>query len=233
MIEMQLLETNPCILVKRLSTKANVREVYMSPETVAAIAAECPEWFHRILWCALYTGMREGEILGLTRRQVDLTSRIITLGAQDTKERARKRVPIHRELVPILEEAMRTPSLVSDAVFLVQDRAETRPPGTDTLSNFWPRACAKLGLKEPWPRFHDLRGSLKSCARRSGMDPEIRESILGHWFKEKSVSERYGRISNRELLQAIDSMTFDDGVTEILVPQHQKRASKKKGNKSE
>jgi len=49
------------------------------------------------------------------------------------------------------------------------------------------------------------------------MDPEIRESVLGHWFKEKSVSERYGRISNEELLQAIDSMTFDHGNTEILV----------------
>ncbi len=49
------------------------------------------------------------------------------------------------------------------------------------------------------------------------MDTEIRESIMGHWFKEKSVNERYGRISNEELLQAIDSMTFDHGETEILV----------------
>jgi hypothetical protein len=49
------------------------------------------------------------------------------------------------------------------------------------------------------------------------MDPEIRESILGHWFKEKSVSERYGRISNEELVQAIDLMTFDHGQTEILM----------------
>jgi hypothetical protein len=47
------------------------------------------------------------------------------------------------------------------------------------------------------------------------MDPEIRESILGHWFKEKSVSERYGRISDEELIQAIDAMSFDHGETEI------------------
>ena len=49
------------------------------------------------------------------------------------------------------------------------------------------------------------------------MDPEIRESIMGHWFKEKSVSEQYSRISNEELLRAIDTMTFDHGQTEILV----------------
>ena len=40
------------------------------------------------------------------------------------------------------------------------------------------------------------------------MDPEIRESIMGHWFREKSVSERYGRINDAELVNAIDLMTF-------------------------
>jgi len=40
---------------------------------------------------------------------------------------------------------------------------------------------------------------------------------IGHWFKEKSVSERYGRISNEELLQAVDAITFGHGETEMLV----------------
>ena len=48
------------------------------------------------------------------------------------------------------------------------------------------------------------------------MDPEIRESILGHSSKQRLVSERYGRISDKELVSAIDSMTFDHGETEIL-----------------
>ena len=74
-----------------------------------------------------------------------------------------------------------------------------------------------LELAKPWPRFHDLRHTWKTNARRSGMDPEIREAILGHSTKERSVSERYGRISDKELVNAIDSMTFDHGETEILV----------------
>ena len=49
------------------------------------------------------------------------------------------------------------------------------------------------------------------------MDPEIRESILGHWFKEKSVSERYGRIGHDELVRSIDLMTVDHGGTEVFV----------------
>ena len=49
------------------------------------------------------------------------------------------------------------------------------------------------------------------------MDPQIAESIMGHWFKGKSVNDRYGRISDKELVNAIDSMTFEHGPTEILV----------------
>jgi len=96
-----------------------------------------------------------------------------------------------------------------------------KPLELETFKNPWGRACEALKekklLKEPFPRFHDLRHTWKSNARRSRMHPEIQESILGHATKQRSVSERYGRISDDELLAAIDSMTFDHGPTEILV----------------
>ncbi|MGO9120497.1 MAG: tyrosine-type recombinase/integrase [Desulfomonilaceae bacterium] len=221
LIELQHLDTNPVRLIKRLSVKAGERQVYLSLHDVHLTADRCPGWFQLAIWTAYYTGMRRGEIFDLTRKQVNLKERMITLSPRDTKEAHWKRVPIHQELVPYLKEALRLPSLTSEKVFLVRDGQGIRPLGKDTIKNPWPRACkalkeAKL-LKEPFPRFHDLRHTWKTNARRSGMDPEIRESIMGHWLKEKSVSERYGRISNEELLQSIDSMTFDHGNTEILV----------------
>lgn len=48
------------------------------------------------------------------------------------------------------------------------------------------------------------------------MDPEIREAILGDSTKRRSVSERYGYISDQELLDAIHRMTFDHGATKIM-----------------
>ena len=144
MIEAQLLESNPCRLLKRLSTKSNEREVYLSRETVGLIAEKCPVWYQRIIWTAYFSGMRRGEMLGLTRRQVNLSTRLIHLEPTETKEGRRKRVPIHRELVPILEEAMRTPLLGSDKVFVVQDAQGIRKPGTDSFDNPWPRACEAL-----------------------------------------------------------------------------------------
>ena len=61
---------------------------------------------------------------------------------------------------------------------------------------------------------------------RSGMDPEIRESIMGHWFRGKTVAERYGRISDADLVREIDKMSFDHGETEILVSESKKKNPK-------
>ena len=217
MVELRLVDANPVRIVEQLSRKGSEREAHIATEDVRVLAERCPMWFSPLVWTAFYTGMRRGEILGLKRSVVNLSRRIITLSPEETKEGHWKRVPIHRELVPILEETMRLTVLGCDDVFLVRDRKGLRPIAFDTVRNPWPRACKKLDLKKPWPRFHDLRHTWKTNARRSGMDPEIREAILGHSTRERSVSERYGRISDQELVNAIDSMTFNHGETEILV----------------
>jgi integrase len=212
LIELQYLDANPVRLVKRL--QPDHREVYISAQDFHRINDVCPPWYQPIVQTAFYSGMRRGEIMGLSRRQVNLGTRIIRLGARDTKERRVKRVPVHKDLVPVLEQCMKVTSLESDRVFLIQDQTGIRPPSIESTKNPWRRHVPKLGL-DPAPRFHDLRHTWKTNARRSGMDPEIREAILGHWMKEKSVTERYGRISDQELLKAIDDMTFDHGQTEI------------------
>ena len=229
MIELQLVEANPVRLVKRLSTKSSERQVYLSVETVTEIGSRCPDWFKPILWTAFYTGARRGELLELTRKRVKLSKRMLYFAPPDVKENDWKRVPIHRELVPILEQVMKTRVLGSDQLFFLQDEIGLRPLGVETFKNIWERDCEKLQAEEkkrevkeedakwnkPWPRLHDLRATWKTNARRSGMDPEIREAILGHWSKERSVSERYGYISDQELLSAIDTMNFDNGETVV------------------
>ena len=212
LIEMRLLEANPCRLIKNLSQKSEERQVYLAFEDFERIAELAPDWFRLIMEMAFYTGMRRGEILGLKRGQVNLSRRIIRLGPGDTKEGHWKRVPIHRELVPFLERALKVQSLETSAVFLVKGR----PPNKHSLKNPWLKAVRTLEL-EPRPRFHDFRHTWKTNARRSGMDPEIREAILGHWFRGRNVNERYGRISDGELIQAIDQVSFDNGETEIVV----------------
>ncbi len=211
LVELRHVDVNAARLVKNLSEKSGERQVYISHEDFQKILQFLPVWFRPIAQTAYYTGMRRGEVVGLTRKRVNLRKRMIFLGPEDVKEGQWKRVPIHVDLVPILEDVMKVQAIGTDHIFLHNGKPVTH---RDQLRWCWDRKSAKAGL-DPHPRFHDLRHTWKTNARRSGMHPEIQESILGHNTKTRSVTERYGRIGDQELLQAIDLMTFDHGETEI------------------
>jgi integrase len=212
LVEMELIEQNYARRVPNLSEKSGERQVYISQEDFHNILDNLPEWYRPVVHIAYCTGMRLGEITGLTRKQVDLSKRIIYLGDGDTKEGRRKRVPIHRDLIPVLKGVMKVRAIGNDLLFLVNGKKFGKDQGR--LS--WGKAVDKVGFDSA-PRFHDLRHTWKTNARRSGMNPEISERIMGHIDKGLSISERYGAISNEELVRAIDGMTFNHGETEIWV----------------
>jgi integrase len=211
LMELRYVDVNPARLVKNLSEKSGERQVYLSHRDFLLIMEVVPVWFRPIAKTAYYTGMRRGEVVGLTRKRLNLKKRIIFLGPDNVKEGQWKRVPIHIDLVPILEEVMKVQAIGTDNIFLHNGAPVTH---RDQLRWCWDRKAVKVGL-EPPPRFHDLRHTWKTNARRSGMHPEIQEAILGHSTRSRNVSERYGRISDRELLTAVDQMSFDHGETEI------------------
>lgn len=208
LVEHQLVENNPCRLLKRLSEKSGQRQVYISFQDVNNIMELCPEWFKDMIWIAYLTGMRQGEIYKLRWRHINLNTRIITFHATETKEGQPKRVPIHRDLMPLLDRIGKVRSLSDDRLFQIS---------TQSLRMPWVRALDKLQWQDPRPRFHDVRHTWKTNARRSGVDSEIREAILGHSDKKLDVSERYGFIDDYELVNAIDKFSYDNGSTKILV----------------
>ena len=57
-----------------------------------------------IIAMAYFTGMRRGEILGLTWDRVDLKKRLIYLEARHTKDKEPRKVPICAELFKMLQE---------------------------------------------------------------------------------------------------------------------------------
>jgi len=219
LMELRHLEVNPARMVRGLSEKDGEREIYISSGDYHAILRRLPRWVQPITQTAYFTGMRRGEILCLTRRHIDLKKRLIYLGSEEVKERKRKRVPVHRDLVPILLDVMKVQALGSDNVFLV----DGKPPYPDSVRKPWVKAVKAVGL-EPAPTFHDLRHTWAGNADRSGMPEQIREKIWGHWNRGKDVSERYPAISDDCLVRAIDNVTFDHGETEILVSSRKEKS---------
>ncbi|MBI5249102.1 MAG: site-specific integrase [Desulfomonile tiedjei] len=218
LVKNDFLDRNIVREVPKLSEKDNLRQVYVAYSDFAKVLTHLPDWYAPMVLTAYYTGMRQGEIRNLTRSQLDLDRRVIRLGPKDTKERSHKRVPIHDDLVPVLEHALSSEAEGTDNVFL----RDGKPIPRTQMRRYWESAVRNSGLPSSF-HFHDIRHVWKGNARRSGIDPEIREDIMGHWWAGKNVNTRYGFISNDELVQAIDRFTVDNGDTEIWVPERKKK----------
>lgn len=212
LIDHRLIDVNPCRLVPRLSEKDGQRAAYIGYVDVQRIIANAPDWYGDIILVAHLTGMRRAEILNLRWRGVNLKKRIITLHCTETKEKNGKKIPIHKNLVPVFERLGKIRDLSDDHVFKI----DNHPINPDSCKRPWDRALDKLNFPRPRPRFHDLRHSWLTNARRSRIDHEVRQAILGHADRALPVSERYGRISDEELVEAIDKLVSNNGETEIL-----------------
>ena len=207
LIEHQVLEFNPCRLVKKLPETDSEREVYIGYGDFLRIVDATPQKYHDFWWLLYLTGLRRGEAFRLKWRNIDLSSRIISFHSTETKESGIKRVPIHRDLVTILERVGKVRTLGNDSLWQW---------GYHVPSEAWKLAMSRLAWQNPRPRINDIRHTWKTNARRSGIDGEIREKIMGHAGRSKDISQRYGYIDNSELIRAIDKFSYDHGVTQIL-----------------
>ena len=211
LIEAPIVDRNPVRDTAPASEKDEQRAAHISFQDFQKITEYCPCWAYYVFWTLYMTGMRRGETLSLTWDDVNLDTRIIRLGASQTKERRPKRVPIHKDLIPVLQTAGKA-SKFSGRVFLT---ARGNTPHEDSLKKPWGEAIDSLELK-PEPRIHDLRHCWKTNAMRSGLKDRIADAIIvGHGDRKKDVKSVYLTISAADLVREIDRLTFDHGKTEI------------------
>jgi integrase len=225
-VENESLDFNPCLLVKRLP--ANQRDSYLSWEDFNRLL-EHAWWLRSILVVLYYTGMRFNEVVNLRwelykseRRMVLLPPDMTKEGRNPNKTRLRvKRVPLRWEVMELLEQTRGGDNVVkaTGPVFgyagrfnnhcgTYQGKLIDRSMGRKC----WARAIRLSDL--PGLQMRDLRHTWKTNAQRSGIDPSVRNLIVGH-SGQRSVEDRYIRVSDEELLRAVDAMTFDNGCTEI------------------
>ena len=81
----------------------NERNRVLTDEEFERLLKHSPDHLRNVLVCAWETGMRRGEIFGLTWGQVDLKARRISLTADQTKTRKPRRVPITDSLLDVLQ----------------------------------------------------------------------------------------------------------------------------------
>jgi|GEM_PF-1725596 len=224
LIKHRLIKESPVTSVAVYSEADGEREIYISKNDFETIVERCPEWVQPILRCLYMTGMRANEALILTPSHLDLKARIIKLRTDETKERRPKRVPIHRDLLPVLKELAKGKS-PDQPIFVSGRRDNAR---IDSVRKPWKlaidKAISDCNLSPELRRVtvKDIRHVFATNMERSHVRESSQDAILGHALKKKTVKSRYRAVSDQDLRKAIDMTTFDHGETEIYVARKKK-----------
>jgi len=153
-------------------------------------------WIVRI---ALYTGMRQGEILSLTRDQIDLDRRIVRLN--ETKNGSARTVPLSKRAARVFKKALshHIQTVNSDLVFYGE-------PGRDgkrrpyRINKVWTNALERAHIQDL--RFHDLRHEAISLLVERGLSDQEVAAISGH--KSMQMLKRYTHLRAEDLVAKLD-----------------------------
>lgn len=171
--------------------EAPPRKGFLEHTEFQKLRQELPDYLLPVVTMSYYTGMRLGEILSLSWRNVSFLDAEIRLDPGTTKNDEPRTIPLAGELLEMLKiERKKNPG--SEFVF-------TRDG--ERISSFrkaWKSACKRAGLPELL--FHDLRRTGVRNLVRAGVPERVAMAISGH--KTRAVFERYNIVSGRDLKDA-------------------------------
>ncbi len=191
-IREEFLDKNPCFKVPRLSEE-NARNRVLSSSELEKLIGELPTHAADIVRMGYFTGMRFGEIVGLTWDRVDLASGTITLNPEDTKTGKARVVALVSEAVEILRNSWRVRSLACPYVFSYKGQAIK-----SIKTALW-RAMEKAGIEDF--RFHDLRHTFNTNMRRAGVEEVVTMKLTGH--RTMSMYSRYSTVDLEDAKEAM------------------------------
>jgi integrase len=119
---------------------------FLHAEEVPRVLNALSDRWRPLFATAIFTGMRRGELLGLRKSDVDLTAGLINITRSHaqgtTKGKRAEAIPIARELVPYLQQALKRSS--SELVFPNQKGEMMRPDVA--LEGVLRRALGRAGI---------------------------------------------------------------------------------------
>ena len=191
-----------------LFTVNNQKERILTQQEEQKLLTECAPYLRDIIVCALHTGMRKSEIIGLKWENVDLDTNFIFLEHTNTKSKKSRRLPINSTLRKLLVER-RLQSSGSEYVFLNSDGNPYMRQ--DSLNRAFQGALKRANIQGL--RFHDLRHSCATRMIERGASIVAVSRILGH--SSLSMTMRYAHPEN-SLIDAVESLSGDfyDSVTD-------------------
>lgn len=194
------LEDNPLRKVtKPKESRGRVR--FLSDDERVRLLKACQEsnnpYLYPVVVLALSTGMRYGEIMGLTWDVVDLNRGRAIL--HETKNDERRAVAITGLALDQAKELGKVRRIDSNFIFPAKESRLKKPMD---LRAPWKAAAKKAGLDDF--RFHDLRHSAASYLAMNGASLAEIAEVLGH--KTLQMVKRYAHLSEGHTARVVESM---------------------------
>ena len=194
---LRLIPTNPVEDVSRPAVNRHEIEVLEPAESAALLAAARTTRMFPIVFLALATGLRRGEVLGLRWSDVDLERRSLTVAQslEQTKaglrfktpktKRSRRTIALSPSLVEELQahRARQAADRLAlgmgrDPAGLVFTRIDGDPIQPDSVTKMFARIVARAKIRPI--SFHGLRHTHATDLLRAGVHPKIASERLGH-----------------------------------------------------
>jgi integrase len=173
------------------------RQGFLGDADYRAIREQLPAWGQPVLDFGYYSGWRRGEIIGLTRDEIDLDEQRVRLHPDRSKNGETRAIPLKDFGLDAITTALAVPNELG----LVFHRNGHRILGS-TWHDAWKYATALAG--RPTIYFHDLRRSVVRRLELAGVPRKVAMMWVGH--KTESIYQRYCITLERDLETAVAKM---------------------------
>lgn len=192
----QWIQENPAEKVQRPKPRP-AREKYLDDPQRTRLLAACRDsrspHLHPIVLLLVTTGARFSEIAGLRWKQINFGKGTITLGAQDTKGRRGRTLPLLPEAAELLKAIKAERVVISEQVF---PQAQDPTKHLTTLKRAWRGVCREVGLRDF--TLHDLRHDFASRLVMNGASLSALAELLGH--RSLDMVQRYAHLKQDHAL---------------------------------
>ncbi len=197
---------NPVCRVS-MERENNTRVRWLTVEEEARVVNAASAWLREVLVFALHTGMRQGEILGLTWAGVDLFRRTVTVFKSKNGER--RTIPLNQTVLELLKHKYGTRSGDTTLVFPSEARTRLNASNIRRSLNL---ALGKAAITDF--HFHDLRHTCATRMVQAGVDLYKVQRLLGH--KSPTMTQRYAHHYPESLRDGVEALEADRRVSTNL-----------------
>jgi integrase len=188
----KLLERSPCMDIK-LPKKQAQNKIPLNYVDVQNIANAVPRNLEALVLVGSQTGLRPGELLGLTRSRINLETRNLIVDRQmltisgkpphlvpPKTASSNRTIPLGDESIAALRAHLRNfPVDENDPNALIFVQESGLPWRRNTFNHRWRKACRSTGISDDVVP-HDLRHFYASLLIRSGVSVKTVQELLGH-----------------------------------------------------